>query len=251
MKNKKHPPEDHPKPDQERLVTGDIKVHGAVQVFEAQEAVEQRNAERKADDTYKVATKDFEKSYLRLSRLTIGITFVYLAATLAIFWESKRSADAAQVAANASSSQAKTADASLKIGERPYLWVPGMTTKTPFPSTERVEFEIAVSNYGRTPAMDVHPSFYVYINDVRMTLLREDKGQGIVGPGTTVTFPFRVTPDNAQAPKDVESGKTKFSIRGTVTYTDVFQESHTTEVCNFYNPEFKAFKFCDSGNEIH
>jgi hypothetical protein len=244
MKDKKRPSEEHHKPSEERSVTGDIKVHGAVQVFEAQEAIEQHNAERKEDNTYKAASKDFEKSYLVVSRGALIITAVYLAVTSFIFWESKRSADAAE-------SAAKTAELSLKIGERPYLWAPAMIPQSSFPSKERVQIDIQIYNYGKTPAMDVHPAFNVFINDMKIPRKTDDKGQGILPPGATLTDPFWITPDNEAVFRDVESGKSKFSIRGTITYTDVFQDSHITEVCSLFNPQDQKFKFCDSGNEIH
>jgi len=244
MKDKKHPPEDHHKPSEERSVSGDIKVHGAVQVFEAESAIEQHHAERKEDNTYKTATKDFEESHLLVSRLTVTLTAIYLASTLLIFWESKRSANAAE-------SAAKTAEASLKIGERPYLWVPAMIPQSTFPSKERVQIDVQIYNYGKTPAMDVHPTFDVFINDVKIPHKRDDEGQGILPPGATLTYPFRITPDNEAAVQDVESGKSKFSIRGTVRYTDVFQDTHITEVCSLYNPQDQKFKFCPFGNEIH
>jgi hypothetical protein len=147
-------PEDHHKPATHRSVEGEITVRGAVQVFDSEGANQQHKSEREEDKSYKEATKIFEDRYILIYSIVVVFTALLVAFTLYIAWQGKRSADAA-------TRQSETAINGLKIGERPYLWVPAIGITGQFPSTEKVEFDMQVANFGRTPAMNVHPSFYI------------------------------------------------------------------------------------------
>ena len=61
MKKRPKPNHDH-KPTSEHVIGDEVKVHGAIQVFDTQEAIDQHNAERGEDKTYKNATKIHEDS---------------------------------------------------------------------------------------------------------------------------------------------------------------------------------------------
>ncbi len=104
MKHDK-PPEEHHKQSEKRLVSGEIKIHGAIQVFDTPDEIEQHKTERAEDNSYKDSTKNFEKSYLNLMKVTALISFLYLTATILIFLQSKRAADAAKQAANTAQQQ--------------------------------------------------------------------------------------------------------------------------------------------------
>jgi hypothetical protein len=67
--NKKDGSHTHHKPSEERAISGEVKVHGAVQVFEIESAVEQRKAEREDEKTYKDATKGYKNSSLLTARV--------------------------------------------------------------------------------------------------------------------------------------------------------------------------------------
>jgi hypothetical protein len=101
--------EHHDKPSGEKPVSGDVKIHGAVQVFEVQSSIEKHDAERKDDKTYKDATNAFEKSYLTATRITMFVTALYFVATCLIFLQGKRSAD--------------IADKTLTASQRPWVGI--------------------------------------------------------------------------------------------------------------------------------
>jgi hypothetical protein len=104
----------HHNPRSEQPVGSDVKVSGSVQVFQAQDAIHQHEAERVDDKSYKDATKDHERSVLLVSRLTLLITSLYFAATCFIYYEARRSADAAKKAA-------EVAESTLKVSQGAYV----------------------------------------------------------------------------------------------------------------------------------
>src|SRR5437660_10515910 len=95
----------HHKPGQERAISGEIKVHGGIQVFETESAIGQRKADREEDKTYKDATERYENSSLLTTRVTLVVTTLYFAVTCLIFGQSIRSANAAKSAADTARKQ--------------------------------------------------------------------------------------------------------------------------------------------------
>lgn len=109
--HKKDAPQHHHKPSEERSVSGEVKVHGGIQIFETDSAIEQHKSERKEDETYKSATKTFEKSSLLATRVGLIISALYFIATSFIFFQSKKAADAAKSAAGTANRQLTDSEA--------------------------------------------------------------------------------------------------------------------------------------------
>jgi hypothetical protein len=104
----------HPKPQSDQLTNSDVKISGSVQVFSTEDAVRQHNTERKEDNSYKDGTERHEKSSLWVSIVTLIVTTLYLVATCLIFRENKKSAEAANRAAEVAAKQ-------LDLTERPWI----------------------------------------------------------------------------------------------------------------------------------
>ena len=52
-----------------------------------------------------------------------------------------------------------------------------------------------------------------------------------------------------QAHADIKSGKSIFYILGKVLYLDVFNRSHSTKFCLYYNPPTSSFSNCPIYND--
>lgn len=104
-------------------INGEVKISGSVEVFETKSAIGQHESEERRANAYKESTRNYEQSSLKVARsallatlVTALITILYFVSTWLIFRESKRSADAATVAA-------ETAAQQLELSERPWIRV--------------------------------------------------------------------------------------------------------------------------------
>jgi hypothetical protein len=155
--NKKDGSHDHQNPGEKRTVSGEVKVHGGLQVFESESAIEQRKAERKDGNAYKDATKGYENSSLVTFRITLVVTTLYFAVTCLIFWQSKRSADAAKNSVRIADATLKSSQQSFETDQRPYVVPDGVPYFTFDRKTTKPIFtnaSIRLKNTGRTPAFD-------------------------------------------------------------------------------------------------
>jgi hypothetical protein len=206
--NKKDGPHDHGKPSEKRSISGEVKVHGALQVFETEGATEQRETKRAEDKAYKNATKDYERRSLLTVRITAGITAVYLAVTCLIFVQSKRSADAA-------ASAAKTA----AEAERPWLSA-DIAISGPLVSDKdgaHITMGTRLTNSGHSPAIRMAyryelfailgPNDTVKKRDKLCDQLRGESGVSTNAPFLDTIFPARepVTFPNWVIPMDKDS----------------------------------------------
>ena len=107
---------DHHNPRDNKPVPGDVNVSGTIQVIGTPSWNAEHKAEREEDKEYKDATRSHENRSITVAKVTALISALYFIATVCIFLESKRSADAAKKAADISGNQ-------LEMSQRPWVQV--------------------------------------------------------------------------------------------------------------------------------
>lgn len=102
-------------------------------------------------------------------------------------------------------------------------------------------------NTGRTPAYNViaYSSCKLWAPKDIETFFQNLKpgeihGGDIIMPDTTHTFPTSFTVDSGHE-KEIQKGEERIYFFGKVTYQDVFNTTHTTTWCQFYDPPTTSF----------
>ncbi len=173
--------------------------------------------------------------------------------------EMRKSTKAAQDAADAAKSAADTAAQTLRengsqfrIEERPYVSIENMRFDPPLeqshePATIKLDFH----NAGHTPALKATFTVDVFVDNKRTAQLPRDFAAELTIPSdrnsaSSVNIWIRGPGDY----DGIVAGTRRISIKGEITYFDIFQESHPTTFCAVYDAKVtKQWVFCP-GNGI-
>jgi hypothetical protein len=252
--------QNHHKPNEERTVSGDIEVRGAIQIFETNSAIDKHNAEREEDNAYKDSTRAYERTNLTFTRLTLIVSSLYFIATVFIFLQSKRSANAAKSAADTASHALTLSKDQFRIEERPYIWsypIAGPNHGLS-PLGEKIYIVIGFRNSGKTPATDVVATHSMIIAGPKDEALRKASEYIAEYPkitGAVLTPEIPAYAPTGYGPKltkdvmaDIQHGTWKVYVVGAIQYTDIFQPiiaPYETIYCVQYVPTGQPFGACD------
>lgn len=244
--HKKDETHHHHKPSEERSISGEVKVHGGVQVFSTESAINQHNAEREQDNAYKEHTRTHEKRSIVLSRFTLIVTAAYFVVTGLIFCQSKRSADAAKSAAATANKNLTDFEAvqaaqvsvefapTSKIGD---LWKQGQEVHQGL----FVDGNVDITNIGQTSANDIivrghewgrlikppppggPPTLGGLVSDVLIDITGLS-----VGAGKTKSLPLKF---NIVQLDDIRKGLWQSGVDVDIDYRDVFGRTHSDHEC--------------------
>ncbi len=133
-----------------------------------------------------------------------------------------------------------------KMGIRPQLIVKGVRF-TKFIVGEKIECEVVISNYGKTPAQKTHASYNLKIGGTGIYGKEFFEIMGKPGVGNFITSVTNDATDythhlpefdfllNKTDSIYVQNGTKQCFFLGYITYIDLFNESHTTTMCYKYN----------------
>lgn len=162
----------------------------------------------------------------------------------------KEAADAAKSAADTAAETLKSNKEQFKIEERPYVTA-AVFQVTPMPaSVGAFHIILRLSNSGRTPATKVTIFPQAFIGERRL-VLDNPKARSEVFIGSDKDTENGYTINLAAADAQSIGDKTKqFTLKGTVAYSDIFEDSHRTSFCMYYSTEEKNYKYCPQGNDV-
>jgi hypothetical protein len=161
--------------------------------------------------------------------------------------------NASETAANAAKKSAEVAEMALKLAERADVLLnavaltmdsASMSANTPIHPYSRVSMEF--KNFGRTRAKNVRCLIGLIIPGVPDSV--PPREPFILGPGATQLLAFEDF--MATMPKktyqDIESGVIDLKFAGTVSYEDIFDESHTLTCRGLLDPKTGRFILGDT-----
>lgn len=162
----------------------------------------------------------------------------------------KRSASAALSASETAKGALALSDKALRVSERPYVTIQNIRFDPPLDvgaEINRVKF--GVRNDGRTPALEIVEHITFLNNGTPAELPVFNEGEMLI-PSNGGTLPVTVS-----IPKLATSsnGESIGVLKGTITYTDIFKDSHSTTFCfNFDAPWIKDWHPCPGkgGNRL-
>ena len=170
-------------------------------------------------------------------------------ATVTSSWAARESADDA-------TKMVADSDKYFHIEERPYVVV-NVLLDMPLIFDRESTVDVRMDNSGKTPALHVHSTAKLYIDGKEFafqprTKIKSKEGTSqVIGSGLFGSHVYgiklQVSPPDALKP---DISKTDIRIKGTVTYDDIFHESHKTTFCVNYESVHGVFAFCDNGNEV-
>ncbi|MDP3772255.1 MAG: hypothetical protein Q8Q94_02685 [bacterium] len=130
------------------------------------------------------------------------------------------------------------------IAQRPYIVIETIRIAE-LPNQDRpLAAEILVKNAGTTPALDMQFSGHLDIISTPPTTIQSDfmAQNGKIMLGSNSERAMRVTDGralNTEELQQVQSEQLKVYVTGTVRYKDIFQNTHETQFCSFFNPKEK------------
>jgi hypothetical protein len=165
----------------------------------------------------------------------------------------QRQAAATETAANAAKKSAEVAEMALRLGERAdvLLNAVALTMDPEVLSTNiainphcRVNMEF--KNFGRTRAQNVRCLIGLIIPGVPETV--PPREPFILGPGATqlLTFESFARTVTQKTYEDIAHGVIDLKFAGTVTYEDIFGESHTITCTGLLDPKTGRFLLGDT-----
>jgi hypothetical protein len=161
---------------------------------------------------------------------------------------------AAQQGAAAAASAAGTADATLKaskesfrIEQRPYITVSKLDQGTPLQSGES-NISLGIHNSGRTPALKIKIFPNVFIGKKRLDVNFTRHSESVLASDKEIVNTYTLSLTETDAKLVVSD--TDFLFKGTIRYTDIFKEWHSTTFCARYFPKEQKYKYCETGNEV-
>jgi hypothetical protein len=161
-----------------------------------------------------------------------------------------RNAVAAETAANAAKRSAEVAEMALKVVERADVMLDAVSltmrtaqalhTNVPLSPYSRVSMELR--NFGRTRADNVRCNINLIIPGVEQSE-RVPPDPFVIGPGASQTVMFRTFKESLteKTYKDIESGAIDLKFAGTVSYEDIFGESHSVTCKGLLDPHTGNF----------
>src|SRR5271167_2785844 len=163
---------------------------------------------------------------------------------------------AQKLAAQVTQSEAAMKDLreQFRADQRPWI---GLTEATLQPLTRNGGgFTIKLQNTGRTPAVDIHISADVRVEDIgqaadlRAPAPASGDSAGTLMPGAahTTDIWFKTSPD-------VMSGLARDELRVVnfvrVTYKDMHEGLHATNICFYWNSSLSRVKLCNGYNDLN
>jgi hypothetical protein len=152
-------------------------------------------------------------------------------------------AEATKSASDTAEGQLKFAQQSLFISQRPYLTLSSAAFVDPH------TIRIGLYNSGHTPATNMKvEDWAVFVDTKKANQPGGGKqvfpGGGIIGAEKEITLDFRVMINNPDDAKGLALGTKRLSVEATITYSDIFNESCSTNVCAVWDQVGKIFKSC-------
>lgn len=216
-----------------------MEIKGSIEIPDFDVRINKSKTEEQNDNTYEYFTYSFEQASLRINRRIAVITALYFLVTTFIFWESKRSADAAK-------ESAETAASALKVDQRAwisfeYIFSPRPEEQTPMGAA------LIMKNDGKTPAKKISAEFMVQI------LNKDEPVAFDYSPLHETIFTSIIYPTREDGPlaigkldrrgnqinfskTDVEQlmkGESYMAVYGRGTYIDVFGDTHWFHSCRW------------------
>lgn len=194
----------------------------------------------------------------------IGL-FLTVAFSLKQWNESKRTADASIIAAEASQDAVAIADRSLKSSienfqrdERPWIVVKLMEfAVTKQDKGYTLSGDVVIQNSGKSPAWNMHVSHagtqtnYGMLDVDKWTathpsdpMLKIVTDSAIISAGDQATIPFTEYPVSDKFGEDIKSHKLWVYTFGDISYTDSYGINHLTRYCGIWNPKTTRYDFC-------
>jgi hypothetical protein len=176
----------------------------------------------------------------------------------------RRSEAQAERSAKAGEASASTASQALRVSERAYVHMRAVLTKPPAVE-EKLQISVSISNSGRTPAVELTPNCRGLISSgpptpelgveqARTAAFATPSLQTwqsvttlAAGQATEVQMKMQQPLNQSQFDTLIE-GKGWLYIFATVSYKDVFQQIHHTEICGIYEPALKIVQDCHAHN---
>lgn len=160
-------------------------------------------------------------------------------------------AGAAQASAVAIQNQLRQQERTFRIEERPYVSLENIRFDPPLeqnhlPATIKWDFH----NAGKTPALKVTFTIDGFFDNTKIAEAPRDfDSEMTIASDRSTGGQIRIL---IQGPGDFErimGGTERFSIKGTITYWDIFKESHPTTFCAVYDPKStRAWVYCPGGD---
>jgi hypothetical protein len=188
--------------------------------------------------------------------VTLVVLAIYTGYTRKQWKEAQRTADQSTVAANAAACAARTSQNSLQfardsfhISERPYVTVSSISFDTPLEPDKEIGMSIIADNSGHTPALKVAFAGAAYIDGKMIEgKFINLKGESVIPSQHPTKAHYTLSFTAADFNRIIYGNALR--INGTIRYTDIFEEWHSTSYCAIYDGREKLFKFCPSGNEV-
>jgi hypothetical protein len=143
----------------------------------------------------------------------------------------------------------------VRADQRPWI---GLTEATVQPlGSDRGGFAIRLQNTGKTPAVGLHISAVVRIEDTGQAADLRNPGSfsSYYSAGTLMPGAGYPTDIWFKSSPNAMSGMARDQLRAVtfilVTYKDVFQAQHDTKICFYWQRSFTAVKPCDGYNEMN
>lgn len=175
----------------------------------------------------------------------------------------RKSEAQAERSAKAGETSASTASQALHISERAYVHMTASLAKPPS-AGEKLQYSVLLGNSGRTPALELTASMAgvsttssTSVNEAHAVALNSvgalptPGSVGTLAAGQTAAVPADALVALTESEVDqITEGKILVYIFATVSYKDVFQQPHHTEICGFYDPPSKTFSACHEHNKF-
>lgn len=220
-------------------VTPDAQEHQALPIRQPI-----RNGESESPSPKEKPQRSYEERSLRVQTWIAVATSIY--ALIAIFQlsamkstleETKASADAARLAADAASDNAKTARLALDLSAAPEIQPEAVTCSTPLSKDTTVT--VHFRNTGGRRARDVHIDWAIEIPGVPIDALPKEQSLMLIGVGqtkkSTTSQTLGASAGEVQIPL-IRSGQIALGLSGRIDYQDVFGRRHWTTFSYRYQP---------------
>jgi len=191
--------------------------------------------------------------YTGISNWIVAVGLVLVALTLS--YMSLQLREQRQVLSEQLQQLLRATQESRQLEQRP--WV-GIADAVPQPLTATGgTFNITLQNFGKTPAIDVHASGYVVLQDSpEISLSNEETAHpvqlsaGSLSPGAVQksAVEFRIPLASVAA---LYRNQVYAVLHVSVTYKDVFQAAHTTQSCFYWQPNLRGAQACEGHNTVN
>jgi len=159
----------------------------------------------------------------------------------------QKSADAADSAARIANRNADDSERFFRLQNRPFITVSKLEQTTPLESGDS-RISLSTHNSGRTPALKLRIFSGVFIGNKAIKLNSAHRSEAVIASDKETTNTYTLSLNETDA-KVVMSGS-ELVFKGTIQYTDIFKEWHSTTFCARYFPKEKNYKYCENRNDV-